>query len=160
MESYFDNILCALINSYTNGHRTSWITTPSTTAISSSRLVNVTTSTNGSSTFANDANVGVAIGTKLNSSTISSVEIEVGNLPMLASNCPGWVCYAEKTQPQSIPYISSTKSPQQLLGTIVKNVLFGTHKEEPFVRGDSVVKLVFRRRAHDFKEDILIFNHF
>lgn len=35
------------------------------------------------------------------------------SLPMLASACPGWVCYAEKTHGDYIlPYISSTKSPQ------------------------------------------------
>eukprot|EP01090_Pellita_catalonica_P019792 TRINITY_DN6835_c0_g1_i1.p1 TRINITY_DN6835_c0_g1~~TRINITY_DN6835_c0_g1_i1.p1 ORF type:complete len:484 (+),score=57.56 TRINITY_DN6835_c0_g1_i1:49-1500(+) len=41
-------------------------------------------------------------------------------LPMLASSCPGWVCYAEKTHPEVLPYISSTKSPQQIMGTLVK----------------------------------------
>eukprot|EP01038_Epipyxis_sp_PR26KG_P012709 gene12709-17045_t len=45
------------------------------------------------------------------------------NLPMLSSNCPGWVCYAEKTQPQSLPYVSSVKSPQQILGVLIKQVL-------------------------------------
>ena len=34
-------------------------------------------------------------------------------LPMLASACPGWVCYAEKTHGSFIlPYISTAKSPQ------------------------------------------------
>lgn len=33
-------------------------------------------------------------------------------LPMLASACPGWVCYAEKTQTSVLPNISTTKSPQ------------------------------------------------
>lgn len=33
---------------------------------------------------------------------------------MLTSACPGWVCYAEKTTPAAIPYISTTKSPQQV----------------------------------------------
>lgn len=33
-------------------------------------------------------------------------------LPMLASACPGWVCYAEKTQTGVLPNISTTKSPQ------------------------------------------------
>lgn len=34
-------------------------------------------------------------------------------LPMLASACPGWVCYAEKTHGDYVlPHISSTKSPQ------------------------------------------------
>lgn len=45
-------------------------------------------------------------------------------LPMLASQCPGWVCYAEKTHPQSLPFISHTKSPQQIVGAIMKQVIF------------------------------------
>jgi len=44
-------------------------------------------------------------------------------LPMLASECPGWVCYAGKTTPQALPYLSTAKSPQQVLGTLVKAVL-------------------------------------
>src|SRR5690606_203483 len=40
------------------------------------------------------------------------------NLPMIASSCPGWICYAEKTLGDlALPYISSTKSPQQIMGT-------------------------------------------
>lgn len=45
------------------------------------------------------------------------------SLPMFVSQCPGWICYAEKSYPQSIPYISTTKSPQQILGTIAREVL-------------------------------------
>ena len=42
-------------------------------------------------------------------------------LPMLASACPGWICYAEKTQGEYIiPYISRVKSPQQILGSLIK----------------------------------------
>ncbi|KNC85584.1 hypothetical protein SARC_02241 [Sphaeroforma arctica JP610] len=45
-------------------------------------------------------------------------------LPMLASACPGWVCYAEKTHGDFIvPYISTTKSPQQIMGSLVKGYL-------------------------------------
>lgn len=45
-------------------------------------------------------------------------------LPMLASSCPGWVCYAEKTHGNFIlPYISSTRSPQQIMGVLVKQLL-------------------------------------
>ena len=44
-------------------------------------------------------------------------------LPMLASACPGWVCYAEKTHGQLLPFMSATKSPQQIMGTIVKRWL-------------------------------------
>lgn len=33
----------------------------------------------------------------------------------------GWVCYAEKTHGNFIiPYISTTKSPQQIMGSLVK----------------------------------------
>lgn len=43
-----------------------------------------------------------------------------GQLPMLASACPGWVCYAEKTHAEMLPFISRTKSPQQIMGSLVK----------------------------------------
>lgn len=44
-------------------------------------------------------------------------------LPILTSHCPGWVCYAEKTQPQAIPYLSTVKSPQQIVGSVIKSIL-------------------------------------
>ncbi|KAI8969567.1 iron hydrogenase [Trametes punicea] len=46
-----------------------------------------------------------------------------GKLPMLASACPGWVCYAEKTHAEMLPFIARTKSPQQVMGTLVKEWL-------------------------------------
>ncbi|KAM5532571.1 hypothetical protein V8D89_013777 [Ganoderma adspersum] len=46
-----------------------------------------------------------------------------GRLPMLASACPGWVCYAEKTHAEMLPFVSRTKSPQQVMGTLVKEWL-------------------------------------
>lgn len=42
---------------------------------------------------------------------------------MLASACPGWVCYAEKAHPEMLPFIAKTKSPQQVMGTLVKHWL-------------------------------------
>ncbi|XP_017771766.1 PREDICTED: probable cytosolic Fe-S cluster assembly factor CPIJ010948 [Nicrophorus vespilloides] len=45
-------------------------------------------------------------------------------LPMLASSCPGFVCYAEKTHGNFIlPYISTVKSPQQIMGSLLKSTL-------------------------------------
>ena len=36
----------------------------------------------------------------------------------------GWICYAEKTHGSFIlPYISTTKSPQQIMGSLVKDYL-------------------------------------
>jgi hypothetical protein len=44
-----------------------------------------------------------------------------GPLPVLSSSCPGWVCYAEKTQGAAVlPYLSTVKSPQQIMGTLLK----------------------------------------
>ena len=38
---------------------------------------------------------------------------DIGNLPILASECPGWVCYAEKTiGEEAFPFMSKVKSPQ------------------------------------------------
>nr|CAD7426333.1 unnamed protein product [Timema monikensis] len=51
-------------------------------------------------------------------------EREGKHLPMLASSCPGWVCYAEKTHGAAVlPHISSAKSPQQVMGSLVKYYL-------------------------------------
>ncbi len=44
--------------------------------------------------------------------------------PLLASECPGWVCFAEKTQGEkSLQYMSSVRSPQQIMGTMVKKII-------------------------------------
>ncbi|KAJ1729601.1 Cytosolic Fe-S cluster assembly factor nar1 [Coemansia biformis] len=46
-------------------------------------------------------------------------------LPVLASWCPGWVCYAEKTHAEVLPWMSTTRSPQQAMGAVVKGYLAG-----------------------------------
>jgi iron only hydrogenase large subunit-like protein len=51
-------------------------------------------------------------------------------LPLLASACPGWVCYAEKTHPELLPLLSTAKSPQAVLGTVVKRY-FAQQWERP-----------------------------
>lgn len=43
-------------------------------------------------------------------------------LPMLASACPGWVCYAEKAHSELLPYVATTKSPQQMAGLLAKRI--------------------------------------
>ncbi|KAJ1936035.1 Cytosolic Fe-S cluster assembly factor nar1 [Kickxella alabastrina] len=45
------------------------------------------------------------------------------SLPVLASWCPGWVCYAEKTHAEVLPWMSTTRSAQQMMGTVVKDYL-------------------------------------
>ncbi|XDV13666.1 hypothetical protein PO909_002033 [Leuciscus waleckii] len=52
----------------------------------------------------------------------SRKEVDKKALPMLASACPGWICYAEKTHGEFVlPYISTTRSPQQIMGSLVKD---------------------------------------
>lgn len=48
------------------------------------------------------------------------------SLPMLASACPGWICYAEKAHAELLPYVARTKSPQQVAGVLAKR-LVGPH---------------------------------
>lgn len=43
--------------------------------------------------------------------------------PVLTSSCPGWICYAEKTHPYVLPHLSRVKSPQALMGTLLKTTL-------------------------------------
>ncbi|KAM6957315.1 cytosolic Fe-S cluster assembly factor narfl [Aplochiton taeniatus] len=53
-------------------------------------------------------------------------------LPMLTSACPGWICYAEKTHGEFIlPYISTTRSPQQMMGSLVKGYFAGQQGLSP-----------------------------
>ncbi|XP_070423243.1 cytosolic iron-sulfur assembly component 3 [Equus przewalskii] len=43
-------------------------------------------------------------------------------LPVLTSACPGWICYAEKTHGTLlIPHLSTARSPQQVMGSLVKD---------------------------------------
>lgn len=41
-------------------------------------------------------------------------------LPMFTSCCPAWVKYIEQNNPEMIPHISSCKSPQQMMGSLIK----------------------------------------
>jgi iron-only hydrogenase group A len=44
-----------------------------------------------------------------------------GPLPMITSCCPAWVKYAEEFATDFIPNVSSCKSPQQMLGAVIKS---------------------------------------
>jgi iron-only hydrogenase group A len=45
------------------------------------------------------------------------------NLPMFTSCCPSWVKYVEALKPQLLPNLSTTASPQQLMGRLIKNYI-------------------------------------
>ncbi|ODN95193.1 cytosolic Fe-S cluster assembly factor NAR1 [Cryptococcus wingfieldii CBS 7118] len=42
-------------------------------------------------------------------------------MPMLASACPGWVCYAEKAQGDMLPLLSNARSSQGIIGALAKS---------------------------------------
>lgn len=44
-----------------------------------------------------------------------------GKLPMFTSCCPGWVKYAEEFAPDLLENLSSCKSPQQMMGSVIKS---------------------------------------
>ncbi|WWC64463.1 cytosolic Fe-S cluster assembly factor NAR1 [Kwoniella dejecticola CBS 10117] len=46
---------------------------------------------------------------------------KAAELPMLASACPGWVCYAEKAQGDLLHLLSAAKSSQGIVGALAKN---------------------------------------
>lgn len=52
-------------------------------------------------------------------------------LPMLTSCCPGWIKYIEHYYPEYLPNLSSCKSPQQMLGTLLKTYYAEQHDIDP-----------------------------
>lgn len=51
--------------------------------------------------------------------------------PLFTSCCPSWVLFIEKYFPEFIPNLSSCKSPQQMLGTLVKTYWARKEKVDP-----------------------------
>jgi iron-only hydrogenase group A len=51
---------------------------------------------------------------------------ELDDKPMFTSCCPGWIQLAETSYPEILPCISTTKSPQMIMGSIVKHVFAET----------------------------------
>ena len=67
--------------------------------------------------------VSLVLGAEEVANTLSTSTSTALKKPVLASACPGWICYAEKTQPHVLPHLSRLKSPQALTGTLLKSVL-------------------------------------
>lgn len=60
-------------------------------------------------------------------SSLSPSSSSTGPLPILSSACPGWVCYAEKTHGELLPFVSNVKSEQAVMGTLVKGGQVAKH---------------------------------
>ncbi len=52
-------------------------------------------------------------------------------LPMFTSCCPSWVKYVEEFWPAMLPNLSTCKSPQQMMGSIIKNYYSKVEKTDP-----------------------------
>ncbi|MDD4603900.1 MAG: [FeFe] hydrogenase, group A [Bacteroidales bacterium] len=52
-------------------------------------------------------------------------------LPMFTSCCPSWVRYAEEEKRKLLPNLSSTRSPQQMMGRVVKNYITSSAGQKP-----------------------------
>lgn len=53
------------------------------------------------------------------------------NLPMFTSCCPAWVRYAESFHPEILKNISTSKSPQQMMGASIKTYFADTYNVLP-----------------------------
>ena len=42
-------------------------------------------------------------------------------IPLMTSCCPGWVNFVEQNYPELIDNLSTAKSPQQMMGAVIKN---------------------------------------
>jgi ferredoxin hydrogenase len=54
-----------------------------------------------------------------------------GVLPMMTSCCPAWVSYLERNYPELKDHLSSCKSPQQMMGAVLKTYGAELNKVEP-----------------------------
>jgi NADH-quinone oxidoreductase subunit G/NADP-reducing hydrogenase subunit HndD len=54
-----------------------------------------------------------------------------GPLPIMTSCSPGWIKFVEEFYPDVIPHLSTCKSPQQMLGAVIKSFFAGREKIDP-----------------------------
>lgn len=56
---------------------------------------------------------------------------EGNGFPVLSSCCPAWVRFVEQFYPSLLPNLSTVKSPQQMMGAVIKSVFAGEQKLNP-----------------------------
>ncbi|KAJ9627861.1 Cytosolic Fe-S cluster assembly factor nar1 [Taxawa tesnikishii (nom. ined.)] len=88
------------------------------------------------------------------SSEMTGTRLEQPKKPILASACPGWICYAEKTHPHVLPHISRLKSPQALTGTLLKSVLASRYGINPDQVWHMAVMPCFDKKLEASREEL------
>jgi hypothetical protein len=112
---------------YRQGRRKDWTKPPTTTALDADNINAFNTS--GTSTGALDH---LGLSTPEVSSHSQPVALH-SQVPVLSAHCPGFVCFAEKSHPQALPFLSTVKSAQQIVGASVKDMRARQNKEVFFV---------------------------
>lgn len=120
------------IHRFRNQQKTAWSRPPSSIAVSSSKVEFVEPIT-----------------------AATPLQDPLKAIPMLASSCPGWICYAEKTQPNAIPFIDTTKSPQQIAGSIVKHLVSKEQNVAPNEVYHVAVMPCFDKKLEASRKDFL-----
>ncbi len=77
-------------------------------------------------------------------------------LPQFTSCCPGWVKFAEQFCPDMLPKLSSCKSPQQMFGSLAKDIL---PKELGVAAEDLVVVSIMPCTAKKYEAKLPKFRH-
>lgn len=67
--------------------------------------------------------IGRGIALEFGAQEVLRSKADARGKPILSSSCPGWTCYVEKTHPHMIEYLSHIKSPQQITGTLLKDLI-------------------------------------
>jgi len=78
------------------------------------------------------------------------------NLPIFTSCCPAWVKFAEQYYPDMLNHLSSCKSPQQMFGSVAKDILAKQLKVE---KKDIVIVSIMPCTAKKFEADREEFIH-
>ncbi|XP_069510703.1 nuclear prelamin A recognition factor [Ambystoma mexicanum] len=74
--------------------------------------------------------------------------------PMFASACPGWIRYAERILGNSVtPHICTAKSPQQIMGSLVKDYFATQQKLSPEKIFHIIVAPCYDRKLEALRED-------
>lgn len=81
-----------------------------------------------------------------------------GKLPMFTSCCPGWVKFLELKHPDMLEYLSSCKSPQAMMGTIIREYIpkYYPEIEEENLISVSIMPCTGKKaeaRREEFKHD-------
>ena len=88
---------------------------------------------------------------------VESLEEEDRKYPLFTSCCPGWIRFVETKYPHLMPYISTSKSPMQMFGAVIKEYYRKLdkkeHKETVSVAIMPCTAKKFEASREEFKKD-------